>query len=1270
MNYKFLIYIIVVIFILGCTEMTPNEKNLCYSFSTRSYDYIPTCTNEETCYEKVDALFDTTFNPTQETKLYEVKNKIARSWFYYNKAIMEIKNISTHCKSGSIDPIARGINQMNFYLDKAFIELDVGTRQSFEIINFAEQYFTNEDIDLLKEEPLFDSLIELRQILSELENGPTNSNSYVSYYMEQINNYNQNNSGAYYPVVEKSSFWLSTYISIDNLMLEKIGLGQNGNFPFLSNYFKKTIDFLEFNLTKTESLKSLQSFPAAKFMLLYSKLGGEKNSSFWRFSNLINKISLNHSQIQNKKEKLIEEMNKLGDLLNNNYDNITQSPTKTFIKSKLLQSKIVTKTEYLTRIKNLQDQKNKLNQLRAKGELTLGKEISELKSLKNSYLALNNSIEKNVLSETENLFDACDSFSKEINTKLKTATPFKNYLSELVYLANKTNSSSDLKLDYCEKLILLNEEYDLGLTNYEDLEMQKIDSTKNCFDYLENTFIYYPSPQLEKLFNELKNTLVTEENIFFFKEACDSLKAQLNNELNSDPIIYQIINNLDKTNALFEEIEKKIIFFQDTGFEEFFEKNKKAFNLIKKSIYTNNQIDFSKLSPIQNELSNKLETLYSLTLQNYETQIISFVKLNIKINTIGNTIPLAGQKQNLQKRLILANSFREIKKSFFINLGLEWKLIISNSVGAKIENNQLFFEYLPFGKTGIDFNIVEDIQLIEEDKYLLITNQNSILQRIIQLKSKSSFSKIIIHTKKPTELNKTNLFKNGLEHSFIENDENIIFSGAMNKDEKITIYFYLSNLFKTNYSLINTYKTNNQIIQNYKILIKNNTNNDLLTTLTLPIKYNRTVVSYSLIDEKQTKLKVIQINDELTLQKELFLPKQSKEYYLTLKINNIYEYYQEELRTIQVNLEHLGEYHVSEEIKLFLELTPGTNYEKDAENLLKKAKNKLNQLTNETLSQTEIDLAKKQLEEKIIEIEEILKDAKNFHLSNTNQLEELINSSKLYTKSNNEADLFVALSNIEKFVYSVPDELSKNIINMLNYMSNSKVNSKDLNNLKSQFFDEKQIFDSFISHDLKKGNIAYQKMNEIYSNFTELEKEIIKANNEKNNLLENKIITLKKTVSDQILFLEKELSFSEEELIKAKIIPPVTNARLKKIDLELLGIDSLSLVDQEGVLLNYFSELTSAIDYLKTKTIDEYNSSIDLDKSKSQLKKAKTYIDNNQYLLAYLTLKENYTTDAQTPYYLIPIILIVIIGFFLRYKLKNEKSKSNLKKDNIEKEWN
>ena len=902
--------------------------------------------------------------------------------------------------------------------------------------------------------------------------------------------------------------------------------------------------------------------------------------------------------------------------------------------------------------------------------MAIGEDIEQLKQLKNNYLTIIKSIEENVSSETENLNNACESLAKKILEKLKTSQELETYVSELTYLANKTISSKELNLQYCEKLILLDEEYELGLKNYKELESKKIDSTKDCFDYLEKIFTYKEFFEIQNLFNELKNTPVTESNLFFFDEACNTLKKQVDNQISSESNTKQIIQKISQTELLIDEIKMNSFYFQDEPFEKEIEKNIAIFNSIKNSTYTNNLIDYSKLLPIKNDFEIKINQIYETILKLYEDKIVNFIQNNVEISVISDFVPTTNKEQQIQKRIILNNPFREINKKTIINLDSVGEIISKDAVIEQIFENKLILTRIPKGKTTAETITTEIIEQIEKNENILITNTNSIFQRTITLDTKNTFSKITIPTQKPFGTYKTILFKNGVEQNYLENEKEIIYAGELKAGEKITMYFYLTGLINTSFEMVENYKTNSYAIQTFKIFMKNMSDYELDATLTLPIKSNKTVKSTTVSNELKEKLKFTTVNDELIVKNELFLPKQTKLYYITLEINDIFEYYQDELQKVYGQLLTFGEAEISSEIAHFLTFVPGENYSEDAQALIKKATIKIDQIQKEKLSEIEILATKERLQNKINELESILTQANQLKLNDTNSIEELIKLALLALQSDDETQLFMALSNIEKFSFSINDKLKEDIEKMWETINKNTTNSDQLDQLKETFFIEKQNFDKIINFDPKNGNASFENLKKIYSDFINTEKKILLDKKETETTMLVEITALKKNISELLIFLESELNIDEKDLIKSKFIPPITQTRLKKIALDVASIDSLEIKEQYNQLENIFRELNAAADYIKSKTIKTYNLAIDNQFSQDQIRKAKTLIDNNKYLSAYFLLQENsITPQGNYYYYFIPIILIVAIGLFLKHKISKQKTVSISNQKDIEKEW-
>ena len=1266
MRLEIILVILLLILLFGCTEMTQSEKNYCYSLSTRSYDYVPTCTTEESCYAKIDSLFNTNLGQTQETKLYELKNNVARSWFYYNKTIVEIKKLSTKCKNGDISGIRNSINQMNFYLDKAFIELDQAMLKSFDTISFQEEKLTRSDVNLVKEEEIYYSLIQIKQILTELESGKTNSDSYVSYYLTQVNAFNSKNPTDYKPIIENQPFWLSVYYQFDKQILEKTGMGRNGYFPMLSDYLKKAISFIEFRFYKEESLKALQSFPITDIMLLYSKLGGNENSAFSQFVTLINQISNNYTKLEKTKNDLSTEVETLSKKAQTYYLQLTQDPQKIFIRSKLLPSKIISKENYKDQLLNLNNSFIKLKQSISKNDISVGKNISELKNLRSGFNSFITSVETNVFSENENLGLACDSYASNLENQLKREENLENYWLELTYLIKKTKSNES-QLSYCEKLIKLNEEYQLALSDYETLKFKKMDQTKDCFNYLERIFEQESFYELENLFNELKKTIVTEENIIFFKDSCESIKKQIENDLLTDPTISQIINAIEKLDFLFEEIDLVSIYFDKPFINEINEK-KIIFEKIKNEIYPSNSLDFSKLVGIKKRVIVEIEKLSQTTNELYLNEIIKYIETHIKTISVNNFIPTAGTNETITTKIIIENPFHKIPNLTKLKMNAGGKIISKSKEIVGIDENSIIFSEIPLGQFYVEVSQENYIAIESKMIPILVTTNNSIFQKIVSLKTNISYSKLIVKIDKPENTTKTILYKSSEELQFEDVNKQIITITSYSPGDKLTYYFYRSNIFTLSEKLLTSYSTISENVQKHEISITNTTDQKLVGTVILPLKINSAVIGITLVDTELTKLKYSQINDEIVIKNEDFLPKQTKTYYLTLKITSSLEYYKLELEKLLVELEKYYELQISEEIQTFLGLVPGKTFVEDAKKLIQRGQDKLDFLKEEKISQIELTQAKDKLKEKMNELTDLIENASNYNLENIVEFEELLNQATLALKTEDIKQILSILTTINSATYSISEEVTKKINEM-----DDNIHSYDLENgimldLYNKFIQTKTNLEEIISTDPKEGNSIYDQLKQIYLEAQTLNSELNSKKEEELFTQKEKIKTTTTKILNQLEFIENELDFEESVLIKAKFIPPITKTRIEKIKLILSTLSDLSIDEQSELLTKLFNETKSAVDYIKSKAIGEYNQNLDI-KPVSQIQKAKTLIDNNKFVSAYLLLQEDLGKTSTPPYFIIPIILIVAIALVLRIQLNKNKKKDCSEKNKIESEW-
>ncbi len=1267
MKKRFLIILVLFIFAsFGCTEMSRSEKNLCYSLTTRSYDYIPICLTEESCYKEIDSLFQTDLSYAQETKLYELKNKIARSWFYYNKAIIEMKNISKMCQNGSALSLPGSINQMQFYLEKSFLELDQGIKNSFEIINYQEKLFTVEQIELLKEEGAYSSLIELRQIISELESGKTNSDSYVSYYMEMVENFNNSNPNYTKPLVEKQPFWFLLYNTIENKILKTESKEQLGFFPFLTDYFRQTISYLEFRFYAEQSITALQSFPASEFMSLYSKLGGKENSALQRFADLINRTSKNYEKLVEEKEILLSKTQESIIKSQAEYAKLSEDELIIFLKGELSPGKITSKKDYQQRIISLKERQINLNEEINSEKISLGKTIKTLKEIKNEANELTKEFLEINLEEKEKVETLCENEAKKIKKQVEEQTGLEQLVSELNYLCSKTISEKELKLKYCKKMIEKNKEYEIGKKNIAELEAKKIDLTGECFAYLDNIFKYYKFYELELLYSELKKEIVTEENIFFFHEACKKIKSQVNNEISSQSEIKKAIENFETLKKIIDDAEINKLYFKSKTFSEELEKLTELKNNFDE--FFSEGIKYNKILPIVNEINQKMEDAISGFNKIYESEIIKYVEKNVKINLIDSKVPIAGKQNTITKRIILENPFIGLERVCSIELGFSGTLQKSDAPIINFEEETLNLKRIPMGITVAEISSEELITIEEKTKIILATNETSLIEKMLSFGTKTNFPKILIELKKPVGLEKINIFKNNKELANTVNDQNIIIVTPLKENEQITVYYYINGLISLEKILLSSKVYSNGKKEQYKFVAKNNFEEALTGTIIFPVEDGQALKDIVVYDEKNTRIKEALINGRIAIQNQSFLPKETKTYYVDIEISDIITYYTGMLHKRKLILEEYKEYTLSKEITDFLLKVPESGFEKEALSLIKKADLRISELKEERNSGLSKESIKKQLENKISKIEQTITNLTEYGLLNLDEVKTILNESKLALESNIEKEILKALATVNTLTYKIDDRIKEQNNELWKYINESTITSLEIEEIKKAFFEKKEFIDGQLAHNPNEAYKANEKLQKLYASFLEKEKEI---NNNKS-LVEDEtkkqIKNLKLKSLELITYLKKELSIEEDKLLKAKFIPPITNTRLQKLEIELKSLNTNS-TDSLMEVEKIYHELTESVDYLKLQTIKKYNSAIDATFPPSQMEKAKALIDNNDFVSAYLVLGDKKSKDEKNYLVIIPILVIVVFGVLLKKKI-NKKSKENKEKEkHVSQSW-
>lgn len=1266
---KIKLSLIIFIFLLsfGCIEMTREEMNTCFSLASQSFDFIPYCQSEPACYARLNNILKTDFDIPTSNKIYHLKNNVARSWFYYHKGIKEIKLISNKCLQKDVIALPGHVNQSRFYINQAFSELDKTIIKSFEIIAEEYEYLKKEEVELIKEEKIYNNYIEFKQILTELSTGSQKSKSYVSFYNEKIENFKRKNTNLPANLIEKDTIYLKILRLGTNYLLEELNLeNETIEFYFLSTPYLKLMNYFELLLFKTQSLNALKQLPAHDMMLLYSDILGENNSSLEMFFVLIKEYNKNLNEVKQKRNQLWQNVDKLYNETSTLKKNSSNNEIIEFIRYNLISEKLVSNQNNEKLFLETQNTLIELRKQKFENKLTIGKELNELKNLNNSLIQLKRHYEEKNIKNNEQIFQVCDKKAKEILKLTNDKQELNKIFDDLIFVANKTLKETDLKIIFCKQTIEKEKEFNKGLADYSMLKAQYIDLTRDCFNYLDTILPKTNLNELKNIYFELKKETVTNENLFYFKDACEKIKEQVKNEINSNQNIkslkenYLILINLQKDLFIIEKYSQKNRNTQIIQIEKeilFYEKYR-----------TNNEFNYSLIINIVDELNQRIEKFNSNFKDYLENEKIDIIIENIIFNNISQEIIIPNVEFESTMQIIINNPFEYINKNATLKIPFSAQIqqndLIQNYLQGEKES-LIILKEIPLGQTTLLANYLNTLKISKESKILLASNKESIIQENIIILNEENFSKVLfeINTNKNT---KTKIIFNDREINFVETDNKISFllENVSNKSKIIT-YKYINNLITINQHIknIKNIDETTQIIE-YELLVKNNVNQKLKTNLLIPFKQDFLVKKINIYDSQFTNKQITFVGDYILLKNNDFFEFEEKQFFMIVEIENSYKYYSEQLKLLKNKIQ-VFDNKLSLEIEKQLTYSFSEKWIKDSIKLIDRANKIL--LENESHLEKEIqqELIKKELINKIEEFESILVELEKLNLiSQKEKIKQEIENMKIVLEENidDEKILIETLKKINSPKIYIEDEIKNELLLIKN-------------DLKTNYFSDelKLISDKIISKiDFILNNPS--NLNEIKNNYLKIieDYELIKnqkteikiKNDEKINTIKNKIKESKKLIEK----LKNELGNDSKKLLTIRFIPPITISRLDRLELELNSFKESELIKKEIEIINIYNELLMSYNDIKQQAISRFNESIDQGKSSFILTKAKEHIDNNNYILSMFALIESSEENNQI-IGLMPIIIIIIIIIVIAvYSKKNSKKNKN-DKDKIIESW-
>lgn len=1263
--------LILLLLFFGCTEMTTKEKNLCAKLASKSYTFIPSCETEKSCFEKVSKIFSTNFDYEEESELYEIQNYVARSWYFYNLSLKEQKDIQKFCKTGEVIKAAKAINQAQESITDSFHELDRAMKKSFDFIKLKETKMSKEKIELLTEEKIYESLIEFRQILSELNSGATNSDTYVSYYSKKAKDFEKSSASKGFPIlVEESPFWIKNFDLIKGTLLENLKIEEKNFFPFGEEIAKNAISQAENVFFKKQSLLALQNFPFYEFMKLYSDLGGNSNSALKRFADLVNKTS----ELEIKLNKTIESK---WDLCKNNLDKLTnllneEKETEEFkyLADKLMKKTVTADSNIKMKTEEVKKEFIKLKENKYNKTLTKGEELEKLINIETTTNNLLSSLSFKINGFSEKLISECKKDAEEkITFDANTDKEIKKIIEDILYFSSRTKNTDGREcLLNCQEMIVKKELLQKTKQNILLLESKQKDSTKECVYFLEKIFANETLPELKTKFEELKKIQLSKDNLPFFEKQCESIKKQTENELNSEKDYFYIKEQYNKLEKNLETFDKIAAYLNE---EKISALNKEyAFRAETfKEYFFNEQLVYEKIAGIKKELFEKITSLNMELDKDILEKTIYYVEKNIAFLKLNSNLVEINKPNQSETRLIINNPFEEINQPIYLQINHTFGIISNKDACVEEVNDKTIkLVYLPKGKTKIDFNEELIVTSLEKDSFIYATNEDSLLKREIFLNPKIELQKVLIKTTTPPNSYNIVALVDSKELVCVnEQGKTTFIIEKINSNSKIELFYKVPKIIVINKELIQTKKNLVDETLIYKIKAQNTFPEKLNATLFITLPSTNAKIDVYSNDYTKKEIKIIE--DKIILQNQSFLEKEEKEFELWVTINNSLEYYKE-------GLEKQESFFKEHDYLDKAETTKTVKEEENLEKMKSLFESNLIEIDKIELNEKkriDLELMKQKLLEKIEELRQKQKEL--FELGLKSEAEKIGTTLDLVLEKGleNEKDIANAFDKLVTLVFSSDNKLKSTVEEMWTEVITKSQNIPILLTLKDNFFETKQLFDESFSFDPVKTHKTFLELKEIHNTFLQILKEIDKNNLIQQKILQNKINSDLNYCRNTLNLIEEDLIKNNSDLIKAKFILPLSQSRIDNLRLRLAEIENSSNSFEEKLKLiePLKDEIWDSMESIKKQAILAFNRAIDNKTSKEILLEGKTLLDQNKYADAYLLLF-NTSPSSQILFnflWFLPILIILITAFILKNKVQFKQNQEKERKEKILEDW-
>ncbi|MCR4336065.1 MAG: hypothetical protein NUV57_06055 [archaeon] len=317
MQTRLILLISFILFFSGCLDNATIEDRLaCLELTSYSFTSVPDCISQEKCFEQVQAKFsfnETILNSKVQESIFNTENHLARAWLFLNKAKANLKIINNQCYSAKkLSSIPQQVNELNSNIVTVAEEIDSFNKEAAKAITFEINNLESEDINIVREEFLFDDYVILNQNIVDFSEKNIHNTTYASRFLFEAEKFNILAETLELQNIVNETTLFSILSENDKTILAE---SKKQDFPitFIAPIFTGLSDFLNNFFALSGSVQSLKNLPSFELFSALNNLLGSENSAASSFFGMFAENSKHRLSLQEKnsagKIKINENLN-------------------------------------------------------------------------------------------------------------------------------------------------------------------------------------------------------------------------------------------------------------------------------------------------------------------------------------------------------------------------------------------------------------------------------------------------------------------------------------------------------------------------------------------------------------------------------------------------------------------------------------------------------------------------------------------------------------------------------------------------------------------------------------------------------------------------------------------------------------------------------------------------------------------------------------------------------------------------------------------------